>query len=75
MKADMLKVYEEKMMADQKADQEREEVYEKMMVERETDQEKRESERKAHQEDLQKMMKEMMDANQTKKTTIKKEWT
>jgi hypothetical protein len=37
-----------------------------MVVERKADQEKREAERKAHQEDLQKMMKEMMDANQTK---------
>jgi chromosome segregation ATPase len=49
-KTDMLKPYEEKKMAERKADQE-----------------KREAERKAYQEDLQKIMKEMMDANQTKR--------
>jgi hypothetical protein len=36
-----------------------------MMAEWEADQERMESKRKAHQEDLQKIMKEMMDANQT----------
>jgi hypothetical protein len=34
-----------------------------MMVERKADQEEREAEKKAHQVDIQKMMKEMMDAN------------
>jgi hypothetical protein len=48
-KADILKTYEEKTMANLKADQER-----------------RGTERKAHQDDLQKIMKEMRDANQTK---------
>jgi hypothetical protein len=58
------------MMAEQKADQERREAErkanKKMMIEWKADQEEREAERKAHQDDLQKIMKEMMDANQTK---------
>jgi hypothetical protein len=61
----------EKMMAEWKADQERWEAErnayeEKRMAEQRADQEKREAERKAHQNDLQKIMKEMIDANQTK---------
>jgi Skp family chaperone for outer membrane proteins len=36
------------------------------MIERKADQEKMEAERKAHQEDLQKIMKEIIDANQMK---------
>jgi hypothetical protein len=46
-KADMLKAYEEKRMAEQKADQERREACEKMMAEWEADQERRKAERKA----------------------------
>jgi hypothetical protein len=42
-------------------------VYEeKRMAGREADQERREAERKAHEENVHKMVKEMMDDNQTK---------
>jgi hypothetical protein len=46
----MLKAYEEKRMAERKADQQREEACKKMMVERKADQESREAERKAYEE-------------------------
>jgi hypothetical protein len=50
-KADILKAYEEKRMADRKAGQERREAYEKMMAERKADQERRKAERKVYEED------------------------
>jgi hypothetical protein len=78
-KADILKAYEKKMMAERKADQERRETYEKMMAGWEADRRRKEAESKAHQGDLQKMIKEMMecllakmDANQAEIKTDRK---
>jgi hypothetical protein len=61
----------EKRMVKWKADQEirmaeRKAYEEKRMAEQRANQKRREAERKAHQEDLQKIMKEIIDANQTK---------
>jgi hypothetical protein len=47
-KADILKAYEEKRIAERKADQERRETYEKMMAEWKADQERGKAERKAY---------------------------
>jgi hypothetical protein len=50
-KADILRAYEEKRMADRKADQERREAYEMMMAERKANRGRRKAERKAYEED------------------------
>jgi translation initiation factor 4G len=76
-KADIMKAYEKKRMAEQKAEQERREVerkaYEKMMAEWKAKQERREAERKARQENLHKLMKETVDANKEKADSRQKE--
>jgi hypothetical protein len=72
-KADMMKAYEKKWMAEQKADQDAREAegkgYEKRMVEQKADQEKRKAERKAYE----KMMAERK-ADQERREAERKAW-